>query len=243
MYTERFYRKWTSSGLETFRVAVGESDLQIYAEKSLRNEALEILNITRRTLHEHIAVNPVFQRSLTPFTSSTVKGLISTMEEAGREWNTGPMASVAGAIAQEVGRSLLKHSKTVVVENGGDVWATSPEPLEFLVYPGEESAFSRGISFSLDASNGISVCTSSGKVGPSFSLGKADAVTAIHSCAARADAAATSLANRIREETDVGRIVEEIACKRKLKGIIATCGESIGIWGDIHLTGRGSRNV
>ncbi len=249
MYTERFYRGWTSSDLETFRVAVGESDLQIYAETNLRNEALNILTGVRRTIREHIGLNPSFRHSLTPVTpqsSAVLKGscnIINTMEEAGREWNTGPMASVAGAIAEEVGRSLLKHSKIVVVENGGDVWASSPAPLEFLVYPGEQSPFSKGISFSLDAAKGISVCTSSGKVGPSFSFGKADAVTAIHSCGARADAAATSLANRIRGESDVTRIVEEVACKRKLTGIIATCGESIGIWGELHLTQRGRRNA
>ncbi|MCK5132294.1 MAG: UPF0280 family protein [Candidatus Sabulitectum sp.] len=240
MYTERFYRKWTSSesDLETFRVVLGESDLQVYAERNLRNEALKALSNIRRTLHKHIALNPIFQRSLTPVTSGSSNPLIKRMEEAGREWNTGPMASVAGAIAQEVGTRLLKHSKRVIVENGGDIWACTPEPLEFLIYPGEKSPFSKGINFTLNASQGISICTSSGKVGPSFSLGRADAVTAIHSCAAQADAAATSLANLIRCESDVTRVVEEVACRRKLKAVIATCGESIGIWGEIHLTDR-----
>ena len=187
MYTERFYRKWISSSspLKTFRVVQGESDLQIYAEKDLRKEAVSILTNVRRTLNEHITLNPLFQRSLTPLVSSSTQALISRMEEAGREWNTGPMASVAGAIAQEVGTHLLKHSGTVIVENGGDIWACSPAPVEFLVYPGERSPFSQGISFTLKASQGISVCTSSGTVGPSFSLGRADAVTAIHSCASR----------------------------------------------------------
>ncbi|MCK5786113.1 MAG: UPF0280 family protein [Candidatus Sabulitectum sp.] len=245
MYTERFYRKWISSTptLRTFRVVLGESDLQIYAEKDLRKEAVTVLTGIRQTLHEHITLNPLFKRSLAPVTSGSTDPFITGMEEAGREWNTGPMASVAGAIAQEVGRALLHYSSTVVVENGGDVWACSPVPVEFLVYPGEGSPFSNGINFTLDASQGVSVCTSSGKVGPSFSMGRADAVTAIHSCGARADAAATSLANRIRGESDVTRTVEEVACRRKLKGIIAACGESIGIWGDIHLTEREKRNA
>ena len=243
MYTERFYRNWTSSSLQTFRILEGESDLQIYAEKNLREKASRSLSSARKILHEHIALNPIFQRSLTPITSISSIPLISGMEKAGREWNTGPMASVAGAIAQEVGRSLLKLSKTVIVENGGDIWACSPEPLEFLIYPGKDSPFAEGISFTLDAAEGISVCTSSGKVGPSFSLGKADAVTAIHSCGAIADAAATSLANRIRGESDVTRIVEEVAVKRKLKGVIAACGDSIGIWGEIRLTEREQKNA
>jgi ApbE superfamily uncharacterized protein (UPF0280 family) len=185
----------------------------------------------------------VFQRSFTPVSTESKHLLVRRMEDAGQEWNTGPMASVAGAIAQEVGTALLRYSSTVIVENGGDIWACSPLPLEFLVYPGEESPLSSGISFTLDSSKGVGVCTSSGKVGPSFSMGRADAVTAIHSCAAKADAAATALANRIRGESDVTKVVEEVALRRKLKGIIATCGESIGIWGEIHLTKGGRKNA
>lgn len=245
MYTERYYRKWTSSEsrLSTFRVVLGESDLQIYADKYLRNEALTILAQVRQTLHSHIALNPVFQRSLTPVSSDSSSSLIREMEEAGRNWNTGPMASVAGAIAQAVGTGLLAHSRTVIVENGGDVWACSPGSIEFLIYPGEASPFSQGIGFYLDAAQGVSVCTSSGRIGPSFSLGSADSVTAIHRNGAQADAAATALANKIHGESDVTRIMEEVACRRKLNAVIATCGESIGIWGDIHLIEREQKNA
>ena len=243
MYTERFYRNWTTSHLKTFRVVLGESDLQIYAETNLRKQAFLVLAEARKTLNEHIARNPFFERSLTPVFTGAASPLVKRMEEAGREWNTGPMASVAGAIAQEVGKSLQQYSGTVIVENGGDIWASAPGHLEFLVYPGELSPFAAGIRFSLNASEGISVCTSSGRVGPSFSLGRADAVTAIHLSAARADAAATSLANRIHGESDVTAVVEEVAAGRKLQGIIAVCGESLGIWGDIHLTEGEEKNA
>ena len=243
MYTERFYRKWASPDLETFRVVLGESDLQIYAEKNLRRQALAVLADVRQVLQKHIKCNPLFKRSLSPVSSDSNNPFIKRMEEAGREWNTGPMAAVAGAIAEEVGTLLRTYSKTVIVENGGDVWACSPDPLEFLVYPGEHSPFSQGISFTVDASRGLALCTSSGKIGPSFSFGKADAVTAIHTCGASADAAATSLANRIRGESDVTRIVEEVALRRKLKAVIATCGDSIGIWGEIRLTEREQKDA
>ena len=236
MYTERFYRNWTQSGnLKTFRVVAGESDLQIYAERELRLPALAELRNVRKRLCEHIALNPRFLRSLTPLETGSMDPFLKEMEEAGKQWNTGPMAAVAGAIAQAVGEELLKYSRTVIVENGGDVWAASETPLEFLIYPGEDSPLSRGIPFSVDAAGGISVCTSSGKIGPSFSMGRADSVTAIHRRGAMADAAATSLANRIRGAKDVTRTVESVAAGRKLKGILAVCGESIGIWGSIKL--------
>ena len=66
-------------------------------------------------------------------------------------------------------------------------------------------------------------------------MGRADSVTAIHRSGAIADAAATSLANRIRGASDVTKTVESVAAGRKLKGILAVCGESIGIWGQIRL--------
>lgn len=41
------------------------------------------------------------------------------MAWAGVKANVGPMAAVAGAMAEYVGRDLLKYSKEVIVENGG----------------------------------------------------------------------------------------------------------------------------
>ncbi len=239
MYTERFYRSWTAgNGLESFRAVSGESDLQIYAKKFLRKEAMAALEDIRARLRDHIARHPVFLRSMVPVETGTNDPFLRSMEESGKLWNTGPMASVAGAIANEVGRLLSEHSSAVIVENGGDVWARSPVPLEFLVYPGEDTPFSAGIPFTVGSVEGVSVCTSSGKVGPSFSMGRADSVTVIHRSGAVADAAATAIANRIRGARDITPVVESIAASRKLLGILAVCGESMGIWGDIKLKRR-----
>lgn len=236
MYTERFYRSWISSTrFESFRAVAGESDLQIYADTNLRREALAALMDVRKRLREHIACHPRFLTSLVPVETGTCDPFLKGMEDAGKEWSTGPMAAVAGAIAQYVGEALLEYSDRVVVENGGDVWALSPSPLEMLVYPGEESPLSTGIRFTVDGSTGIAVCTSSGVVGPSFSMGKADSVTTLHRSGALADAAATSLANRIRGARDVTSAVESVSVSRRLKGVLALCGDSLGIWGDIRL--------
>ncbi len=236
MYTERFYRSWILSGrYESFRVVAGESDLQIYADSNLRKEALKVLKDVRGKLSTHIALYPEFLTSLVPVNTGTEDPFLQDMENAGKEWNTGPMAAVAGAIAQHVGEALLNYSDRVVVENGGDVWALSPYPVEMLVYPGEASPLSAGITFTVDGSQGISVCTSSGIVGPSFSFGKADSVTAIHRSGAVADAAATSLANRVQGASDITSAVEAVAVSRRLKGVLALCGDSLGIWGDIRL--------
>ena len=78
-------------------------------------------------------------------------------------------------------------------------------------------------------------CTSSGKVGPSLSLGSADAVVAVAGSAAEADAAATAIANLIQAPDDVEKVVLEQERRARLRGLIACSGDRIGFWGDIEL--------
>ena len=108
-------------------------------------------------------------------------------------------------------------------------------PHEVALYAGEDSPFTDTVTFQVDARRGLGVCTSSAKVGPSLSLGRADAVVAIHPDAAFADAAATSLANRIQCAEDVDEIVSEQKKQDALHGIIACCGDRLGIWGAVEL--------
>jgi uncharacterized protein len=122
------------------------------------------------------------------------------------------------------------------VENGGDIFARAPRRVRFALYAGEASPFAGKLAFEVDASEGIGVCTSSGRVGPSLSLGRADAVVAIHPSAAFADAAATAIANRIRAPGDVAAVVREEEARGALRGLIACMGDTLGVWGDLELT-------
>jgi len=123
----------------------------------------------------------------------------------------------------------------VIVENGGDVFARSSEPVTCGLYAGERSPFRDRVAFRVDATAGVGVCTSSGVVGPSLSLGRADAVVAIARDTAHADAAATALANRIERPADVDRVVAEEAERGALDGLIACMGDRIGLWGEVEL--------
>jgi ApbE superfamily uncharacterized protein (UPF0280 family) len=157
------------------------------------------------------------------------------MAEAGREWRVGPMAAVAGVVAEAVGRDLLEECETVIVENGGDVFVRSAEPVTFALYAGERSPFRDRVAFRVDADRGAGVCTSSGVVGPSLSLGRADAVVVVAADTAQADAAATAIANRIERPVDVDRAVEDVAARGALDGLIACMGDRIGLWGQLEL--------
>jgi ApbE superfamily uncharacterized protein (UPF0280 family) len=236
-YSERFYRQWmTRTDLDRFRVAIGQSDLLVLCDGDLERLAREVLVTVRSQIEGHIERNPGFATALAPVAvDGEAPEVIRAMARAARRWNVGPMAGVAGAVAQAVGRGLLDACGTVIVENGGDVFVRSDEPVSFRLYAGEESPFSDRIGFRVDARDGLGVCTSSGRVGPSLSLGRADAVVAIAADAVEADAAATALANEIREGADVGRIVKQQESGSTLTGLIACAGNSIGFWGDIEL--------
>ena len=236
-YEDRFYRNWSESEtLSRFEVRIAESDLLILCDRPLPDEARVALQAVRRDLEDRIAAQPEFATSLAPLPGdANAAPTVRSMLAAGRAWNVGPMAAVAGAVSEYVGRTLLEKSEIVFVENGGDIFAQSPRPVRFRLYAGEDSPFKGALAFSIPAAEGVAICTSSGKVGPSLSFGKADAVAAIHRDAAFADAAATALANQIHTPDDVAVVVERERERGLLDGLIACCGDKLGMWGGLEL--------
>jgi len=48
----------------------------------------------------------------------------------------GPMAAVAGAISQYVGRDLGNYSDEIIIENGGDIYMKNKTDKHILIYAG-----------------------------------------------------------------------------------------------------------
>lgn len=241
-YERRFYREWfAGQGLHRFEVRVRESDLLILCDRGARSVAEASLLEIRADIEEYAAAHPKFLTTLVPLPAEDdAPAVVRRMASAGAAFDVGPMAAVAGAVSEHVGRALLADAGagTVIVENGGDIFALSPTPLTIALYAGEESPFAGKLAFTIDASAGIGICTSSGTVGPSLSFGRADAVVAIHPDASLADAAATAVANRIQEPGEVGRVVVVEQERGTLTGLIACAGAQLGLWGDFELIRR-----
>ncbi|UCH35256.1 MAG: UPF0280 family protein, partial [Armatimonadota bacterium] len=122
-YVERTYRRTASSGLVTFEVKVLQTDLLIAAERDLSEDAREIVRACRGELEAYIKRDPGFKGALRPYRlRDDAPEIARAMAAAAELAGVGPMAAVAGAIAERVGRGLAAHSREVIVENGGDIW-------------------------------------------------------------------------------------------------------------------------
>jgi len=236
-YRERRYRNWISrDGLLSFRVQVKETDLLILAEKDLRDRAKEEVIQIRQQLEEYIRENPSFGEALRPLPPDPLAPpLIGEMYEASRACGVGPMAAVAGAVAEAVGRSLASDSEEVIVENGGDIYLRVKGPCRVGIFAGK-SPLSMKVGLMIPPERTpLGVCTSSGSVGPSLSMGRADAVCVVARSAALADAAATFLGNMVRDEKDVKRALQRARGIQGIEGTVIIVGETLGVWGDYPL--------
>ncbi|MHB8174313.1 MAG: UPF0280 family protein, partial [Nitrospirota bacterium] len=191
MYEVRTYRDFfQSADLVPFTVVVKETDLFILARTDLSALALETVLSHRHRLESFIEKYPGFRASLQPVKiPSWAPEVARIMAEAGKSAGVGPMAAVAGAFSELVGRALLERSPEVIVENGGDIYINTLRERTVALFAGD-SPLSGKVGIKISPGDcPLGVCTSSGKVGPSFSLGVAHAACIIAKSAAFADAA------------------------------------------------------
>jgi len=238
MYKSRTYRKWTGAeDLVHFEVVEKETDLAVYADSDLKIIAGRAVSRLRRDLESYIKLDPKFLYSLEPVELKPgAPEIAGIMAAAGAAAGVGPMAAVAGAFSEFVGRELLKLSKQVIIENGGDIFISSLIPRTIGIYAGEESPFTGRLAVMIeDAKNGLGVCTSSGTVSHSLSFGKTDATLIISDSAALADAAATATGNAVKSKEDIEKGIEVARSIDGVKGVLITVGDKMGTWGNIKL--------
>ena len=236
MFAERTYRNnIRTEGLETYQVIVKETDLWIRSEVCLDRAAKESIIAHRSQIEGFIQQNPDFQSSLLPWPiTRTAPPIIQTMISAGQAAGVGPMAAVAGAIAEYVGHDLLEHSQNLIIENGGDVFARCQDDLLIALFAGQ-SPLSLQVGLAINASNPRGICTSSGTVGHSLSLGKADAVCILAESCTLADAAATAVANQVACQQDMQNAIAFAQKIHGIQGIVIIVGAQMAAWGDVRI--------
>jgi len=237
MYEPRHYRHWVKDeGLVSFNVAVKETDLYIRTSSNLRRKAHKLVLKYRSMLEEYIKRNPAFLTSFEPLTVGEDAPLIvREMARATSRVGVGPMAAVAGAMAEFVGNDLLAFSPEVIVENGGDIFLKSLKKRMIGIYAGKSPLTGR-IGLEINGEDTpLGICTSSGTVGHSLSYGKADAVIALSPSATLADAAATAIGNLIAQPDDIPNGIEMAKSIEGLRGIVIIKDDKMGLCGEVKI--------
>jgi len=238
MYEPRTYRHWVKDeGLISFNVAVKETDLYIRASSNLHRKAYKLVLKYRRMLEEYIKRNPAFLTSLEPLTvGRDAPRIVQEMARSTSRVGVGPMASVAGAIAEFVGYELLALSPEIIIENGGDIFLKSLRSRIIGIYAGKSPLTGRiGLEISGEETP-LGICTSSGTVGHSLSYGKADAVIVLSPSTILADAAATAIGNLIIQPGDIPNGIELAKGIDGLRGVIIIKDDRMGLWGEVKLS-------
>lgn len=231
------YRRWVEAkDLTTFNVVVKETDLYIRAASNLHRKATRLVLKYRHMLESYIEQHPSFLTSLEPVpTAGDAPRIVTAMSQAADAVGVGPMASVAGAIAEFVGHELLDFTPEIIVENGGDIYIKSLRERVVGIYAGKSPLTGRiGLRIKAEATP-LGICTSSGTVGHSFSYGQADAVVVLARAATLADAAATAIGNLIITADDITRGIEFAKGANELSGVLIIKDDRLGVWGEVEL--------
>ena len=172
----------------------------------------------RLQLEAYIKANPIFFHSLKPFPVPAEPLVAKLMAEAAEKADVGPMAAVAGVIADLAVNDMLNAGcKVAVVEDGGEISAVSNEPIDVAVAAGDEP-LSKRFGFRLTEFP-IGVATSSGRFSHAFSFGDAEAATVFCKNAGLADAAATAVCNVVKGEDHQAAIQTGINKALSIEGV------------------------
>lgn len=233
----RFYREYSGNDTAAFNVKIDTSDLFIRAGVDLYQTAYNALKSARDELEDYIKKHDEFLHSLNPLTphgdeDETTSAMYTASSSAG----VGPMAAVAGAIAEKVGRELLKYSDEVIVENGGDIWMKLQKEAVIGIYV-NNIYFTDNVGLRIGPENTpCSVCTSTSKLGHSLSFGKADSVTIVAATGALADAAATAVCNMVQSENDIEKALNYGMSIDGVRGCLIIFRDKLAALGEIELS-------
>ncbi len=214
-------------------------------------KAWRVIIHQRRLLEDYIEKHPIFLYSLQPLEIDEGPEIVRLMASASAKAGVGPMAAVAGVLADQAVRAMTSSgAKVAVVENGGEISAISEIDLDVALLAGS-SPLSGKVGFRLDEFP-IGIATSSGIYGHALSLGKAEAVTIFSSEAGLADAAATAVCNVVKgEDVDqaLRRGVKAALAIDDVRGALIIYGGKVAIAGripkliNVHISHRELRDT
>ena len=216
------------------RYQIRQTIVTVIADEPYHAVCLESIKESRAALEQFIARDPYFRATFEPYGCPADAPLIvKRMCAASARVGVGPMAAVAGAIAEAAVEAMARAgARHALVDNGGDIALLNEETALVGIYAGA-SPF-KDLALEVPPRDRIlGICTSSGTVGPSISLGNADAALIVSDDVALADAAATALGNRITDESSLATAFDFLRDIPEITGAIGIVGGRMATYGKL----------
>ena len=210
-----------------------EADLRICCPRT--DVIVARIKELRAELEAYIQRQPEFRTTFEPIELLPGAPEIAVrMERAAEPCGVGPMAAVAGAVAQMcVEAALEAGAPEAIVENGGDIFLKSPDPVDIGLYAGDHP-LSGKLAFRVSSQMmPLSLCSSSSRFGHSLSLGDCDLATIVSADGCLADAAATLAGNSVKTVGDVEPALERIMAIEGIRGVLLIKADKVGMAGDL----------
>ena len=220
-YQTKTYRQHIDAqGLTRFEVIEKESDLLVMADKNLYDKVLAHLLKYRTEIEAYIRNDPEFKSVQKPRrVRFDAPRIVKDIQRASRKAKVGPIAAVAGAITEFVGKDLAPLSDELIIENNGNIFLKINQPRKYAIFTGNP------IALEIEpAQESFGICSSSS--------GNADAVIVIAKSCSLADAAARSIA---LEAADIEKALKKAKKIRGLDGVLIIKDDQIGALGKINL--------
>ena len=210
-----------------------EANLRICSSRA--DVITESVKKLRAILERYILLQPEFKTSLIPLPLLPEAPEIAVrMERAAEPCGVGPMAAVAGAVAEMcVEAAMAAGASEAIVENGGDIFIQSADVVDIGLYAGDHPLSGR-LAFRISPEMmPLSVCSSSSRFGHSLSFGDCDLATIVCPDGALADAAATLAGNSVKSTRDVEPALEKIMKIEGIRGVLIIKADKVGMAGDL----------
>ncbi|WP_174589842.1 UPF0280 family protein [Methanocella conradii] len=211
---------------------IKETIVTVTADERFHSICLDSIRRARADLERYIMEDPFFKVTFEPYECPPGSPEVARrMAEAATKVGVGPMAAVAGTIAwlalEDMVRAGCAHA---IIDNGGDIALINDRPVVVGIYAGESPI--KGLGLEVGPRDSIlGICTSSGTVGPSISLGNSDAALVISEDVSLADAAATALGNRIIDKESLAHAFDFLKEVPEVSGAIGIIGDSMATYG------------
>lgn len=217
------------------RLEIGETAVTVVAsEERFHAIAHDTIVETRRHIQEQVRADPFFLTTLEPYDGDACANLVARrMCEGSEKAGVGPMATVAGTVAQVALEAMVERGcRHGWVDNGGDIAVVLEAPALVEVFSDPEGE--EALAMELGPTNGIvGICSSSGRLGHSVSMGNADIAVACASSAILADALATAIGNRVVDVASLDGCFDDFGKTEGFTAGLAVCEGAASIYGSL----------